>query len=94
MITVLTQRIEVLRLTKETGEKTRESLSDRQKEAVLRAQLRQIRQQLGETDEGGAQASNLAQKIDQAGMPAEVEEQAGRELRRLERSLRLLPSTQ
>ena len=85
VITVLTQRIEVLRLTKEIGEKTRESLSDRQKEAVLREQLRQIRQQLGETDEGGAQASEFAQKIEQAGMPPEVEEQARRELRRLAR---------
>jgi ATP-dependent Lon protease len=85
VITALTQRIEVMRLTKEIGDKTRESLNERQKEAVLREQLHQIRQQLGETEEGGAQVSEFAQKIEQAGMPSEVEEQARRELRRLER---------
>jgi ATP-dependent Lon protease len=85
VISALTQRIEVMRLTKEISDKTRESLNERQKEAVLREQLRQIRQQLGETDEGGAQVSEFAEKIERAGMPTEVEEQARRELRRLER---------
>jgi ATP-dependent Lon protease len=85
VIAALTQRIEVMRLTKEISDKTRESLNERQKEAVLREQLHQIRQQLGDTVDGGAQVSEFAQKIEQAGMPTEVEEQARRELRRLER---------
>ena len=85
VIGALTQRIEVLRLTKEIGDKTREALNDRQKEAVLREQLRQIRQELGETEQGNAQVGELTRQIEQAGMPPEVEEQARRELRRLER---------
>jgi len=85
VIAALSQRIEVLRISKQIGEKTREALDDRQKEAVLREQLRQIRRELGETEEGTGQLEELAQALAQAGMPAEVEEHAQRELRRLQR---------
>jgi ATP-dependent Lon protease len=85
VIEVLSQRIEVLRLSKQIGDKTREALDDRQREAVLREQLRQIRRELGEADEGPAQLEELTKAIEQAGMPPEVEEVARRELRRLER---------
>jgi ATP-dependent Lon protease len=84
VIAALSQRIEVLRISKQIGEKTREALDDRQKEAVLREQLRQIRRELGEAEEGSAQVEELAKALAQAGMPADVEEHARRELRRLE----------
>ena len=84
VIAALSQRIEVLRISKQIGEKTRAALDDRQKEAVLREQLRQIRRELGEAEEGSAQVEELTQALAQAGMPAEVEEHARRELRRLE----------
>jgi ATP-dependent Lon protease len=85
VIAVLSQRIEVLRLSKQIGERTREALDDRQKEAVLREQLRQIRRELGETDAGSGQVEELTKAIDEAKMPEDVKEQATRELRRLER---------
>jgi ATP-dependent Lon protease len=85
VIAVLSQRIEVLRLSKEIGDRTREALDDRQKEAVLREQLRQIRRELGEAEGGSAQIEELTKSIEQAEMPADVKEQAVRELRRLER---------
>ncbi len=84
VIAVLSQRIEVLRISKQIGEKTREALDDRQKEAVLREQLRQIRRELGEAEEGSAQVEELTKALAQAGMPADIEEHARRELRRLE----------
>jgi ATP-dependent Lon protease len=43
VIGVLAKRIEVLKLSRDIGEKTRTALTERQKEAVLREQLRQIR---------------------------------------------------
>src|SRR5690606_31133260 len=61
------------------------ALEDRQKEAVLREQLRQIRRELGESEEGPAQVQEIKQAIEAAGMPQEVREHAERELRRLER---------
>src|SRR5690606_18630747 len=85
VIAILAQRIEVLRLSRQIGDKTREALEDRQKEAVLREQLRQIRRELGESEEGPAQVQEIKQAIEAAGMPQEVREHAERELRRLER---------
>jgi ATP-dependent Lon protease len=85
VIAVLSQRIEVLRISKQIGDRTREALDDRQKEAVLREQLRQIRRELGESETGSAQLEELTKAIEQAEMPAETKEHALRELRRLER---------
>ena len=85
VIAALTQRIELLRLAKQIGDKTREALDDRQKQAVLREQLRQIRHELGETEERPAQLDELTKAIDAAGMPADTAEQAQRELHRLGR---------
>jgi ATP-dependent Lon protease len=85
VIEALNHRVEVLRLTRQIGDKTREALNDRQREAVLREQLRQIRQELGESEEQPAQLEELTRSIDEAGMPEDVLEHARRELRRLQR---------
>ncbi len=86
VIGALNKRIEVLRLSRDIGEKTREALNERQKEAVLREQLRQIRRELGEDDEGpSGELKELKEAIDRASMPDEAREQAQRELHRLER---------
>jgi ATP-dependent Lon protease len=85
VIAVLSQRIEVLRLSKDIADKTRGALEDRQKEAVLREQLHQIRRELGETESGSVQVEELTRAIEAAAMPAEVAEHAVRELKRLER---------
>jgi ATP-dependent Lon protease len=86
VIHALGKRIEVLKLSRDIGEKTREALNERQKEAVLREQLRQIRRELGEEEEGpSVELKELKEAIERAGMPEEAKEQALRELHRLER---------
>ena len=85
VIAVLSQRIEVLRLSKEIADKTRGALDDRQREAVLREQLHQIRRELGESETGPAQLAELTRAIEEAHMPTDVAEHAVRELKRLER---------
>jgi len=86
VIALLSKRIEVLKISRDIGEKTREAFDARQKEAVLREQLRQIRRELGEGDhDASVEANELKEAIDRAGMPPDVEEQARRELKRLER---------
>ncbi len=87
VIGALSKRIEVLKLSREIGEKTREALNERQKQAVLREQLRQIRRELGEEESEGAslEVKELTEAIERAGMPDEAKEQALRELHRLER---------
>ena len=85
VLVMLVQRIEVLKLSKEIGEQTQQSLSSQQREHILREQLRQIQKQLGEGDEKSAELAELRQQIEKAGMPKEAEEQAHKELKRLER---------
>jgi ATP-dependent Lon protease len=82
----LAQRIEVLRLSAEIGKQTKASLDERQREVLLREQMAAIQKQLGEGEEGkAAELAELEKKIADAGMPKEVEEQARKELRRLNR---------
>jgi ATP-dependent Lon protease len=85
VLKLLARRIEVLKVSRQIDEKTREAFDDRQKEAVLRERLHQIQKELGETDGSKSELADLKKSIKDAGMPAEVEEQAQRELNRLER---------
>jgi ATP-dependent Lon protease len=85
VITLLKRRIEVLKVSRQIDEKTREAFDERQKEAVLRERLHQIQKELGETGGSKDELHELKQSIKDAGMPEEVLEQAQRELNRLER---------
>jgi ATP-dependent Lon protease len=85
VLIMLVQRIEVLKLSKEISDQTQQSLSSQQREHILREQLRQIQKQLGEDNDKSAELSELRQQIEKAGMPKEAEEQARKELKRLER---------
>src|SRR5579885_2932996 len=83
---LLAHRIEVLRLSQEIGRETKASLDARNREFLLREQLAAIQKQLGETDDGkGAEIAELDKAIANAGMPKEVEDQARKELKRLQR---------
>jgi ATP-dependent Lon protease len=83
---LLAHRIEVLRLSQEIGRETKASLDARNREVLLREQMAAIQRQLGEADEGkSAEIAELDKSIADAHMPKEVEDQARKELRRLQR---------
>src|SRR3954452_1910276 len=82
---LLGHRLEVLRLSRRISEQTKESMDERQREYVLREQLRTIQKELGETDAKQVEVQELTEAIAKAKMPPEVETQALKELRRLER---------
>ena len=83
---LLAHRIEVLRLSQEIGRETKASLDARNREVLLREQMAAIQRQLGEADEGKtAEIAELEKAISTANMPKEVEDQARKELRRLQR---------
>jgi ATP-dependent Lon protease len=83
---LLAHRIEVLRLSQEIGRQTKAALDERQREVLLREQMAAIQRQLGEGEQNKAQdIAELSEAIAKAGMPKEVEDQARKELRRLER---------
>jgi ATP-dependent Lon protease len=85
VLALMTERIEVLKLSKQISEQTQQSLSSQQREHILREQLRHIQKELGEGDEKTAEIAELRAAIDKAGMPEEARQQAEKELRRLER---------
>ncbi len=81
----LAERLEVLRLSNEIGQKTKAVFDERQREAILREQMATIQRQLGEGDGKGQEVAELTTAIAKANMPPEADAQAKRELRRYER---------
>ena len=85
VLALLSERVEVLKLSKEIGDKTRKQFDERQREHVLREQMRQIQKELGEGEETAAEVEELKKAIDEAGMPEDVYKHAIKERKRLER---------
>ncbi len=81
----LAYRLEVLRLSADIGRRTRETMEGRQREFMLREQLKAIQKELGEDEGTSPELADLKRALDEAGLPEEVGKQAQRELRRLER---------
>lgn len=81
----LAERLEVLRISNEIGQKTRASFDERQREAILREQMATIQRQLGEGDGKAAEVAELTAAIAKANMPPEADAHAKKELRRYER---------
>jgi ATP-dependent Lon protease len=85
VLELLAERIGVLRISKEIGDRTKKEFDERQREHVLREQMRQIQKELGEGEEGAAELAELKKAIDDAGMPEDVHKHAAKELKRLQR---------
>jgi len=85
LLSLLGRRIQVLRLSREIGERTREQLDDRQRRFLLQEQLRTIQRELGEDEQPNAEIERLDRLLGEAGMPPEVEAHARKELARLQR---------
>ncbi len=81
----LAHRIEVLRLSARINEQTREAMEDRQREFLLREQMKTIQKELGEGDDSAQELEDVGKAIDEAGMPEEVQAIARKEFRRLKR---------
>jgi ATP-dependent Lon protease len=86
LLTIIVHRIEVVQLSREIDQRTKESLGQREREFLLREQMKSIQKELGE-DAGGSnpEIEELRVLIKQANMPEEVTEQAEKELKRLAR---------
>ncbi|TXH68284.1 MAG: endopeptidase La [Thiothrix sp.] len=82
--TLLRKQHEVLKLTREIDSKAKASMDERQREYMLREQMKAIRKQLGEDDNNSAELEELRTALEEAKLPKEVDEHAKKELRRLE----------
>ena len=85
VLKILNDRVEVLRISARIGEETKKAFDERQREHVLREQMRQIQKELGESDDTAAEIEELRKAVDAAGMPEDVLKHAGKELKRLRR---------
>jgi ATP-dependent Lon protease len=87
LLDLMRHRLEALQISREIDERTKTTLGLREREFLLREQMKVIQHELG--DVGGGRASeieNLFQQLEESGMPPEVAKQAVAELRRLERT--------
>jgi ATP-dependent Lon protease len=82
---MLAHRIEVMKLSREIESKTKATMDERQREYVLREQMRQIQKELGESEGTAAELADLEKTIEAAGMPEDVLAHAKKELKRLAR---------
>src|SRR5205085_11693817 len=83
---LLAHRLEVLRLSRQISDRTKETMDERQREFLLREQMKTIQQELGEGEDAKSQEiAELRRKVEAAHMPEEVEQHAKKEVSRLER---------
>ncbi len=82
---VLLHELEVRQIGQQIQEKAKEEIEKSQREYYLRQQMEAIRDELGEGDEGRREVEEYRKKIEESGMSEEAQEEALRELARLER---------
>jgi ATP-dependent Lon protease len=85
VLSLLAHRLEVLRLSRDIDARTKKSVDERQREYLLREQLKTIQKELGEDESNSAEIAELSKAITDAKMPEDTEKHARQELKRLER---------
>jgi ATP-dependent Lon protease len=80
---VLQEAIVRVRLETEMSQKVQVEIGQRQRESVLRAQMRAIRKELGEDGSAEKEVEDLRERLVAAGLPKEAHDVAAREIDRL-----------
>ena len=81
---LLTRELDLATMQARIQNQAKDEMSKTQREYFLREQLRQIHQELGESDEKTEEMNEIKAQLDKAGMPPEVKKEASKQLKRLE----------
>jgi ATP-dependent Lon protease len=81
----LMHEVQVLELRNKINTEARTEMSKEQHDYLLRQQMRAIQQELGEKSGEQAEAQQLRERLEKAGLPEEILKEAKRELERLEK---------
>jgi ATP-dependent Lon protease len=79
----LSRQLEVLKVRERINTQVQEEMGRNQREYVLRQQLKAIKEELGELDDGGGDLDEFGEKITKAKMTEEAEKVARKQLDRL-----------
>ncbi len=81
------RQLALLNAQEEIKEKVQEELGERQREMLLREQLKAIRKELGDEDDS-VDTDELRERLEKLELPEEARKEVNRELKRLERTSR------
>lgn len=81
----LTNEVQKLQVNSELKTEVNRRVGKNQKEYLLREQMKQIQEELGDEDPRSAETNELRKRIEEAGLPDDVRKIADKELKRLER---------
>jgi ATP-dependent Lon protease len=82
---LVNRELEVLELGQKIQSQVKQDMDKTQREFYLRQQLKAIKEELGEKDEGKVEVEEYRTKIAEKNLPEEAKKEAERELQRLER---------
>src|SRR5262245_23176650 len=82
---LLARELELVEIGSKIQSQVQSEMDRGQREYFLRQQLKAIQEELGEVDETQAEATELRERLEQAGLPDHAWKQAERELQRFER---------
>jgi ATP-dependent Lon protease len=82
---ILANELEVLQMQAKIRNTAKDEISKNQREYFLREQMRAIKNELGENDSKSEEAEELRERLMNAGMPEKVQDEALKQLGRLER---------
>ncbi|HKJ88759.1 MAG TPA: endopeptidase La, partial [Gammaproteobacteria bacterium] len=83
LYSLMESEIDLLQVEKRIRGRVKSQMEKSQREYYLNEQMKAIQKELGELEEGGSEADELEEKVEQAGMPKEVKEKADKELKKL-----------
>ena len=83
VLELMSRQLEVLKLSNKISSQVKGEMSKTQREYYLRQQLKAIRDELGEGEDGDDDMAELEQRVNEAQLPEEADKAARKELKRL-----------